>query len=388
MASRATPESFRIAVPDEVLSDLQQRLARTRWPDEISGSDWQYGTSLAYARELVAYWQRDYDWRTQERLLNSFPQYRVQLDDITLHYIHQPGVGPTPMPLLLSHGWPGSIYEFVQVIGPLTDPARYGGNPQDAFTVVAPSLPGYGFSHVPNQRRLSIQEMADLFKRLMTEVLGITRFGAQGGDWGSLITGRLGLAYPQHLIGIHLNMVPVAPHPSDRVNLSTAEQAFILESDTWRAEETGYQWIQGTRPQTLAYGLNDSPAGLAAWITEKFYVWTDCHGNLDSRVSKDALLTNIMLYWVTQTINSSFWLYYQMRHQPWRLGYGERITVPTAVVAFPREILRPPQEWVARVCNLQRWTPMPAGGHFAALEEPAALVEDIRAFYRPLRTAS
>ena len=381
----APPEPFIMAVPETLIEELRQRLALTRWPDEIPGSGWHYGANLAYVKELVHYWQHQYDWRAQERLLNGFPQYRVQMEDITLHYIHQPGVGPAPMPLLLSHGWPGSIYEFVHVIGPLTDPARYGGDPRDAFTVVAPSLPGYGFSHIPHQRRLNIEEIAALFQRLMTEVLGLTRFGAQGGDWGAFITGRLGYTYPQNLIGIHLNMVPVAPHPSERTNLSAAEEAFITASEAWRAEETGYQWIQGTKPQTLAYALNDSPAGLAAWITEKFYSWTDSHGDIESRVSKDALLTNIMLYWVTQTINSSFWLYYQMRHQPWRLGRGERITVPTAVAAFPREIIRPPREWAARVCNLQRWTPMTAGGHFAALEEPQALVEDIRAFYRELR---
>jgi pimeloyl-ACP methyl ester carboxylesterase len=381
----ASPEPFIMAVPEALLEDLRQRLALTRWPDEIPGSGWHYGANLAYVKELVRYWQHQYDWRAQERLLNSFSQYRVQLEDITLHYIQQPGVGPAPMPLLLSHGWPGSIYEFVHVIGPLTDPARYGGDPRDAFTVVAPSLPGYGFSHVPNQRRLNIEEIAALFQRLMTEVLGLVRFGAQGGDWGAFITGRLGYTYSQNLIGIHLTMVPVAPHPSERTNLSVAEEAFITASEAWRTEETGYQWIQGTKPQTLSYALNDSPAGLAAWITEKFYSWTDSHGDSESRVSKDALLTNIMLYWVTQTINSSFWLYYQMRHQPWRLGRGERITVPTAVAAFPREIIRPPREWAARVCNLQRWTPMTAGGHFAALEEPQALVEDIRAFYRELR---
>ena len=381
----AAPEPFVIAVPDAVLNDVQQRLALTRWPDEIPGVGWQYGSNLAYVKELVHYWQHQYDWRAHERIFNGFPQYRVQLDDITLHYIHQPGVGPAPMPLLLSHGWPGSICEFAHVIGPLTDPARYGDDPHDAFTVVAPSLPGYGFSHVPTQRRLSIEEMAAALQRLMTDVLGFSRFGAQGGDWGSFITGRLGYAYPQHLIGIHLNMVPVAPHPSERTNLSAAEETFITESDAWRTEETGYQWIQGTKPQTLAYALNDSPAGLAAWIVEKFYAWTDCHGDIERRVSKDTLLTNIMLYWVTQTINSSFWLYYQMRHRPWRLGRGERITVPTAVAAFPREIIRPPREWAARVCNLQRWTAMTAGGHFAAMEEPEALVEDIRAFYRELR---
>ena len=381
----AVPEPFRIAVPQEVLDDLRHRLALTRWPDAIPASEWQYGTNLAYLKELLAYWQHGYDWRAQERLLNRVPQYRVQLDDVTLHYIYQPGVGPHPMPLLLSHGWPGSVYEFVKIIGPLTDPARYGGDRRDAFTVVAPSLPGYGFSHVPHQRRLTIQEIADLFARLMTEVLGFPRFAAQGGDWGSFITARLGFAHAQRVVGIHLTMVPVAPHPSERGTLTAAEEAFLKDAEAFRAEETGYQWIQGTKPQTLSYGLNDSPAGLAAWITEKFYTWTDCHGDIESRMSKDDLLTNIMLYWVTQTINSSFWLYYQMRHHPWRLGRGERLTVPTAVASFPREIMRPPREWVAKVCNLQRWTAMPAGGHFAALEEPQALVEDIRAFYRDLR---
>ena len=381
----ATPVPFTIAVPEEVLSDLRQRLAATRWPDEMPGSGWQYGSNLGYIKDLVAYWQHDYDWRAQERLLNGFAHYRVRLDDITLHYIHQPGVGPAPLPLLLSHGWPGSIYEFVKIIGPLTDPARYGGDARDAFTVVAPSLPGYGFSHVPDQRRLDIQDMADLFARLMREVLGYGRFAAQGGDWGSFITARLGFAYPAQVVGIHLNMLPVAPHPSERDNLSAAEEAFLQELEHFRQEEAGYQWIQGTKPQTLAFALNDSPAGLAAWITEKFYTWTDCQGDIERRVSKDELLTNIMLYWVTRTINSSFWLYYQMRHHPWRLGRGERLTVPTAVAVFPREIMRPPREWAARVCNVQRWTTMAAGGHFAAFEEPHALVEDIRAFYRDLR---
>jgi pimeloyl-ACP methyl ester carboxylesterase len=381
----ATPLPFTIAVPEAVLDDLRQRLEATRWPDEIPGTGWQYGSNLAYIKDLLAYWRHEYDWRAQERRLNTFPQYQVQLDDITLHYLHQPGVGPNPLPLLISHGWPGSIYEFVKIIGPLTDPARYGGDPRDAFTVVVPSLPGYGFSHVPNQRRLDIQDIAALFARLMTEILGYGRFAAQGGDWGAFITARLGFAYPEQVVGIHLNMVPVAPHPSERADLSAAEVAFLNEAERFRLEETGYQWIQGTKPQTLAFALNDSPVGLAAWITEKFYTWTDCHGDIDSRLTKDDLLTNIMLYWITGTINSSFWLYYQMRHHPWRLGRGERLTVPTAVAAFPREIMRPPPEWVARVCNVQRWTAMSAGGHFAALEEPQALVEDIRAFYRDWR---
>jgi microsomal epoxide hydrolase len=294
MSAKSTPEPFTIAVPEEVLNDLHQRLSLTRWPDEVPESGWQYGANLSYLKELISYWQHEYDWRTQERLLNSFPQYRIQLDDIDLHYIHVQGVGSDPLPLLISHGWPGSVYEFIKIIGPLTDPERHGGDPRDAFTVVAPSLPGYGFSHVPNQRRLSVEDMADLFARLMTESLGFPRFAAQGGDWGALITGRLGFVYPEQVVGIHLNMVPVAPHPSDRTDLTPEEEAFIKESKFFTAEETGYQWIQGTKPQTLAFGLNDSPAGLAAWITEKFYTWTDCHGDIESRVSKDDLLTNIM----------------------------------------------------------------------------------------------
>jgi microsomal epoxide hydrolase len=385
MSANAIPERFTIAVPDEVLDDLKRRLALTRWPDEIPETGWQYGADLSYVKELVDYWQREFDWRAQERVLNSFPQYRVQLGDITLHYIHQPGQGPDPMPLLLSHGWPGSIWEFNKVLGPLTDPAGHGGDPRDAFTVVAPSLPGYGFSHTPGQRRLDIEDMAALFARLMTDVLGYPHFAAQGGDWGALITARLGQAFPEQVNGIHLNMVAMAPHRTERTNLSPAEEAFLKQAAEFHAEETGYQWIQGTKPQTLSYALSDSPMGVAAWIAEKFYTWTDCHGDIESRVSKDDLLTNIMLYWVTETINSSFWLYYQMRHHPWRLGPGERITVPTAIAAFPKEIMRPPREWAARVCNLKRWTEMPEGGHFAALEEPEALVEDIRAFFRELR---
>jgi microsomal epoxide hydrolase len=357
----------------------------TRWPDEIPDSGWKFGTHLAYMKELVDYWQHQYDWRTHERILNRLDHYRVQFDDISLHFIHQPGVGSGPMPLLLSHGWPGSIYEFVNILGPLTDPGSFGGDPKDAFTVVAPSLPGYGFSHAPDQRRLGIEEIAELFMRLMTEVLGYARFGAQGGDWGAFITARIGLAYPEKVAGIHLNLLPVAPHPSERSDLTAAEMEFLKEAEIFLNEEYGYQWIQGTKPQTLSYALNDSPAGLASWIVEKFYAWTDCHGDLESRINKDTLLTNIMIYWITQTINSSFWLYFQMRHRPWRLGRGERIKVPVAMAAFPGEILRPPKEWVQRVCNLLRWTQMPAGGHFAALEEPEMLVEDVRAFYRDLR---
>jgi microsomal epoxide hydrolase len=385
MDSGYSPQPFTVQIPDDVLEDLQKRLSLVRWPDEIPETGWQFGTNLTYIKELVAYWRNGYNWRTQERLLNSFAQFRISLEDITLHYIHQQGIGPDPLPLIISHGWPGSVWEFIKIIGPLTDPARYGGDHRDAFTVVAPSLPGYGFSHTPGQRRLGIEEIAELFAALMTDVLGYNRFAAQGGDWGSFITARLGYAHPDKLAGIHLNMLPVAPHPAERADLSEAETAFIKEADVFRREETGYQWIQGTKPQTLSYGLTDSPVGLAAWIVEKFHTWTDSGGNIENRVAKDDLLTNIMIYWVTNSINSSFYLYYQLRHHPWRLGRGEKITVPTAIASFPEEILRPPREWAERIFNVRQWTPMPSGGHFAALEEPDRLVEDIRTFFRDLR---
>jgi len=384
MSTKVTPKPFTITIDDDVLEDLKQRLARIRWPDEIPEAPWKYGSSLSYIKELIEYWQKEYDWRATERKLNSFAQYIVHLDDIDLHYIHVPGVGPNPMPLIISHGWPGSVYEFIKIIGPLTDPARYGGDPKDAFTVVAPSLPGYGFSSLSNRRRMNMEGMAKICARLMTEVLGFARFVAQGGDWGALITTRLGFAYPDQVLGIHVNMIAATPHSSEITNLTAAEGEFIQKVQSIR-DETGYQYIQGTKPQTLAYGLNDSPVGLAAWITEKFYTWTDCHGDIESSISKDDLLSNIMIYWVTQTINSSFWLYYQLRHEPWNLQAGERITVPTGFASFPGEIISPPREWVERVYNLKHWTQMKSGGHFAALEEPEALVADIRAFCRDLR---
>ena len=385
MGSQARPKRFTIQVPDEVLADLHQRLSTARWPDEIPDSGWKYGTNLAYLKELVAYWQNGYDWRAQERRLNAFSHYTVQIEEVTLHFIHQPGVGPNPLPLLVSHGWPGSIYEFVNIIGPLTDPASYGGDPEDAFTVIAPSLPGFGFSGTAGRRRLGIEEIADIFARLMTDVLGYARFAAQGGDWGAFVTARLGQVHPEKLAGIHLNMIPGAPHPVDRQNLSAAEAAFLKDAQVFQSEESGYQWIQGTKPQTLAYALNDSPVGLAAWIVEKFHTWTDCGGDIERRMSKDDLLTNVMIYWVTGTINSSFYLYHWLRHRPWRLGPGEKVSVPTGFAAFPGEIFRPPREWAERMFAVERWTAMPSGGHFAALEEPERLIADIRNFFRELR---
>lgn len=378
------PESFKVNVSDDVLEDLKQRLSNTRFPDEIPEEPWKYGSSLAYMKELVQYWQNSFDWRKTEELLNSFAQYTVKTGDLDLHFIHVEGKGPNPKPLILSHGWPGSIYEFVKVIGPLTDPEAHGGDAADSFTVVAPSLPGYGFSSLANQKRLGIEDMVNTFAWLMKDVLGYSKFVAQGGDWGALITTRLGFSHADKVDAIHINMLAASPDKSEIKSLTDAEQAFIGRAGSIQ-DETGYQAIQGTRPQTLAYGLNDSPVGLAAWITEKFYSWTDNHGDIESSVSKDDLLSNIMIYWVTQTVNSSFWPYYEMRHTPLSLKPGERITVPTGFAAFPGEIITPPEEWIARVYNLKRFTAMGKGGHFAALEEPAALVEDIRTFFRDVR---
>jgi pimeloyl-ACP methyl ester carboxylesterase len=383
--SRIAPAPFAIHVPDDVLADLRERLARVRWPDQIPDGGWQYGTDPAYMKDLVAYWRDRYDWRTHEASLNRWPQFTAPIGDVTVHFVEARGVGPKPLPLLLSHGWPGSIWEFHQLIPLLTDPGAHGGDPADAFTVVAPSLPGYTFSFRPGQPRLGIAEIAEVFARLMTDVLGYERFGAQGGDWGAFITARLGLSYPRRLAGIHVTLLSARRDPAAAAEPTAEEKAYLEELRRWEREETGYQWIQGTKPQTLAYGLTDSPVGLAAWIVEKFRSWSDSGGDIERRFSKDVLLTNVMLYWITGAINSSFWPYYARRHSPWPFPDNQRIEVPTAYASFPGEILHPPRAWAERAYNIRRWTRMPSGGHFAALEEPAALAADIRAFFRDLR---
>ncbi len=378
-------EPFRIAVPDSVLVDLRERLARTRLPDEVPDTGWEYGTNLAYLRELIEYWRTRYDWRKHEAELNRFAQFMTEVDGLRIHFIHEEGRGPNPKPLLLLHGWPGSICEFVRIIPMLADPAAHGGDARDSFTVIAPSLPGYGFSGHPRARAMNIQAMAEIFHKLMTEVLGWRRYAVQGGDWGSAITSRLGEMHAPSLFGIHLNMIAVGPAEGRNApELTPEEKAFLSDLEKFRTAETGYQWIQGTKPQTLAYGLNDSPAGLAAWIVEKFRTWSDCKGDVESRFTKDQLLTNIMIYWVTETINSSTRLYYEARHHPWRLKPGTKIEAPTAIAMFPGELVRPPRHWAERVYNVRRWTVMPRGGHFAAMEEPALLADDIRAFFREL----
>jgi pimeloyl-ACP methyl ester carboxylesterase len=382
----ATPQPFTLAVPDQALADLQARLGMTRFPDQAPDASWAYGTDLDYMRNLVPYWRDRFDWRAQEAALNAFPQFKVGLHGIDLHYLHVPGKGPNPVPLLLLHGWPGSVYEFLDIIPRLTDPARFGGDPADAFTVVAPSLPGYGLSFTPGQKRFSITEIADVMADLMAAVLGYGKFAAQGGDWGAFTTSRLGYAHAGKLIGIHINLLSV---PRDRpagAQPTAEERRYGEDLAVWLKEETGYQWIQGTRPQTLAYGLSDSPAGLAAWIMEKFRAWSDCDGVPENAISRDRMLANIALYWFTGAIGSSFWPYYARMHAPWPIPIGATIDVPTGYAAFPKEIVRPPRSVAEKVyTNIQRWTEMKQGGHFAAMEQPEALAEDVRAFFRPLR---
>ena len=380
------PMPFTLHVSDDDIADLQARLARTRFPDQAPASPWAYGTDLGYLRDLVAYWRDRFDWRTQEARLNAFPQFKVPLHGIDLHYLHVPGRGPDPKPLLLLHGWPGSVFEFIDIIPRLTDPARFGGDAKDAVTVIAPSLPGYGLSFKANQKRFSIAEMADCFADLMTQVLGHRKFAAQGGDWGAFACSALGVRHPDKLVGIHLNMLALNPSSPLSANLTPDEQRYGDQIGHWAKEETGYIQIQGTRPQTLAYGLTDSPAGLAAWIAEKFHKWTDHAGDFEAVVHRDHLLANISLYWFTGAIGSSFWPYYDRLHGPWPIPEGRTVDVPTGYAAFPRENRRPPRTIAEKVyTDIRQWTDMPKGGHFAAMEQPALLAPDILDFFRPLR---
>lgn len=380
--------SFTIHVPQRTLDDLQERLARTRWPDSVEQADWEYGTNLEYLKTLVAYWQDHFDWRAQEARLNQFAQFRAQIDGFGIHFIHERGQGPHPLPLLLSHGWPGSFFEMVKILPLLTDPGSHGGDPADAFDVIVPSLPGFGFSDRSSSRGMTRTTTAELWAHLMTETLGYSRFVAAGGDIGAGITQRLALAHPDLLVGIHLTFLGSSFLSPDQPDLSEAEQRYLHAVQQWSQQEGAYAHVHATKPQTLAYGLNDSPVGLAAWITEKFRAWSDCDGEVERRFSKDELLTNIMIYWVTETINSSIRTYYENAHASSPLAAGQKIEVPAGFALFPKEINTPPREWAERSLRIQRWTPMPRGGHFAALEEPELLVEDMRAFFRPWRMST
>jgi pimeloyl-ACP methyl ester carboxylesterase len=377
---------FTIAVPDSVLADLDQRLARARLPDAGPGAPWEYGTDRGYLEELLAYWRDGFDWRAQERALNDLDHFTTTIDGIDVHFVHARSPDPDAMPLLLTHGWPGSFVEFVELVGPLTDPAAHGGDPADAFHVVVPSLPGFGFSGKPTAPGYNPERMADVLAALMAR-LGYERYGAQGGDWGAIIGRSLAGNYPEHVIGLHSNFMTGGPPPGvtdPNEGVPQAELDLRAERVQAFAEGSAYQEIQGTKPQTLGYGLNDSPAGLAAWIVEKFHGWSDNDGHPESAFSKDQILTNVTLYWVTASITSSTRIYYESRHTPASRPV-RFVEVPTGVAVFPKEIYFTPRRWAESRYNVVRWTMMPRGGHFAALEEPELLVDDIRAFFRELR---
>jgi pimeloyl-ACP methyl ester carboxylesterase len=374
---------FKIQVPAVVLRDLKARLAQTRWPNQIAGSGWEDGADLAYMKELVAYWRDRFDWRAQERTLNQFDQFKTNIDGLDIHFIHQRSREPNAMPLVLTHGWPGSIVEFTKVIGPLTDPVRYGGSAEDAFNVVAISLPGFGFSGKPDAPGYSPERIAKTIATLMAR-LGYTRYAVQGGDWGGIISRLIAIDDAPHVAGLHLNFCTAGPPPGADPNagVPAAELQLMQERNTYMENERAYQQIQATKPQTLGFGLNDSPVGLAAWIVEKFHAWCDCGGNIESHFTKDELLTNIMVYWATQSGPSSVRIYFENRVAP---PNAAKVTVPTACAQFPKEISAPPRKWLEARYNLTRYTLMPRGGHFAALEQPDLLVNDIRAFFRDLR---
>jgi microsomal epoxide hydrolase len=376
---------FTVYIPQATLDDLRDRLSRTRWPDEVEGADWDYGTNLDYLRSLVDYWQHAFDWRAQEALLNQFAQFRADIDGFGIHFLHERGRGPNPVPIVLTHGWPDSFYRMYKIIPLLTDPARHGGDPADSFDVIVPSMPGYGFSDRPQQRGMTPKRTAELWARLMTEVLGYRRFAAAGGDIGSRVTRLLALAHPDLLIGIHLTDVGLPAVIPDQSELTLAEKQYLSAVEQWRAQESAYAMMHSTKPQTLAYGLNDSPVGLAGWMVEKFRAWSDCQGEVEKRFSKDELLTHIMIYWVSGTINSSMRMYYEIGHTSPPLFPGQHIEVPAGVAIFPKDIGVPPREWGERTLRVQRWTEMPRGGHFAAMEEPELLAGDIQSYFRSLR---
>ena len=370
--SSSAVKPFKLQIRDRDIADLRERLRRTRWPDEPPLAPWSTGTSLAYMRGLVDYWEKRFDWRPWESKLNGWPQFTVPIGGIDLHFIHLRSGRAGALPLLVSHGWPGSVFEFHKLI-----PLLAG-----EFDLVIPSLPGYTLSYRPGQRRFGVEDIADLYAELMTQLLGYRSFGVQGGDWGGFIASVMGLKYPQHVVGIHLNLLAVRRDPKMVANPTPEEKAFLDQLNHFLKEETGYQWIQGTKPQTLAFGLTDSPAGLAAWIVEKFHIWTDGGGNPEGAVTRDELLANISLYWFTGAIGSSFWPYYARMHGPWPVPEGKTVDVPSGYAEFPKEILSPPRSVAARsYTDIRRWSVMPKGGHFAALEQPEALAREVRAFF-------
>lgn len=383
-------QPFRVEISDGELDDLKRRLDGARWAQDFGNDAWSYGTNGAYLRELVDYWRTTYDWREQERRINAIPQFRTHIGGMPIHFQHIRGKGPNPTPLLLSHGWPWTFWDFQKVIGPLTDPAAHGGDAADSFDLVIPSLPGYGFSTPLTTPGMNFWNTADVFAELMTG-LGYPRFAAAGGDWGAFVTAQLGHKYAQRLIGAHLTLMS----PLDFFTGGSVPAEDYSESEAgWRERgqhffltEAGYYALQSTKPQTVAFALNDSPVGLCSWIVEKRRTWSDCNGNVESRFSKDDLLTTVMIYWLTQSYGTSARFYYEAAHNPWQPSHGLQpvIQAPTAAAVFLKEVVLQPRRWAERYFNLKRWTVFESGGHFAPMEEPAALAGDIRAFFRSLR---
>jgi pimeloyl-ACP methyl ester carboxylesterase len=379
-------EPFEVHVDEAVLDDLRRRLAATRFPDEIADTGWDYGIPIDYLRDLVRHWHDEYDWRTQEARLNELSHHRTTIDGQSIHFVHARSPHDDAVPLLLTHGWPGSIVEFLDVIPLLTDPEAHGGQAADAFHVVAPSLPGYGFSEVTRTRGWDSWRTARAFVELMQRV-GYQRYGAQGGDWGAQVSTRIGSIDAAHCVALHLNM-PVAAPPDDKVALTDEDKADLAAMQQFQVEEAGYAHEQATKPQTLGVGLNDSPAGLLAWIVEKFRAWSDCDGWPENVFTRDQLLTNVMVYWVTSTSASAARLYWEHQHPRSdgnTTGAPDFVGVPTGVARYPKEVVRFPRSWVEQRYNVTRWSEMPRGGHFAAMEQPELFVDDVRSFFRTYR---
>ncbi len=380
-------QPFHLHVSDEKLEEINRRVAQFPWDDHQMPDDggWQYGTNLDYLKEFCDYWLNHYDWRKHEAAINVFSHYKSEVDGIDLHYIHEKGSGTNPRPLIISHGWPGSVVEFLEIIKPLAHPENFGGNLEDAFDVITPSLPGFGFSGRP-PRPYGPRKMAGLFNTLMTDVLGYEGYLAQGGDWGGAISSWLGKDHAAACKGIHLNIMTMR-HPDGPQGAE--EQAWAERFEQEQIIEQGYRTLQSTKPQTLSFAMADSPVGVAAWLIEKFNSWSDTEGDdIESAHSKDELLTNIMVYLVTGTFNSASWIYYGRREEGGRVmsPEGKRVEVPTAVALFPEELLSwPPRSYVERVYNIAQWTEMPRGGHFAAMEEPNLLINDLREFARGVK---
>lgn len=377
---------FEISVPDDTLAQIRARVEAFPWHEMPDDGGWGYGTNLDYMKELCAYWVTEFDWRKQEAALNRFSHYRAPVDGIDMHFIHEKGSGPSPMPLLISHGWPGSVAEFKELIEPLAHPERFGGDVSDAFDVIAPSLPGFAFSGRP-PRPYGPRKMAEILNRLMTDVLGYSSYLAQGGDWGGAISSWLGFEHAPQCAAIHINILTMRHADGPRTE---EEQAWADQFEHDQIMENGYRTQQATRPQTLSYAMMDSPVGIAAWLVEKFNSWSDTDGdNVESAHSKDELLTNIMIYITTRCFNTASWIYYGRREEGGRILSvdSRRVEVPTACALFPAEMLAwPPRSYVDRIYNVQQWTEMPRGGHFGGMEEPELLIKDIRAFARTLRT--